>query len=184
MLPVEYLKWGHFLILSLSNPRKNAEVILKTRELFIHEEVYTLCKKMLKRAAQRRIRCESHFFHLSGLHFFINFYYYYQYICYPTLYINKYTGTIMHIIVSILIHSSFCVLQFTLPAWKQNFARVAYTTHRGSAVPSYDNFPQRISPNSQEDDIYDDRCHNVGIPQGLCRRVTDLSRFIPRSLQL
>ena len=41
-----------------------------------------------------------------------------------------------------------------------------------------------LSPNSQEDDIYDDRSHNVGIPQGLCRRVTGIARFIPRSLQL
>jgi hypothetical protein len=38
----------HLLTLSLSNPRKNAEAILKTRELFIHEEVYTLRKNMLK----------------------------------------------------------------------------------------------------------------------------------------
>jgi hypothetical protein len=52
----------HLLTLSLSNPRKKAKAILKTRELFIHEEVYTLCKNTLKTAAQRRMGCKSHFF--------------------------------------------------------------------------------------------------------------------------
>jgi hypothetical protein len=53
----------HLLTPSLSNPRKNAETILKTRELFIHEEVHTLCKNMqTAAAAQRRIAGETRFF--------------------------------------------------------------------------------------------------------------------------
>jgi hypothetical protein len=58
----------HLLTPSLSNPRKNAETILKTRVLFIHEEVHALCKNMrtaaaaAAAAAQRRIAGDSLFF--------------------------------------------------------------------------------------------------------------------------
>jgi len=56
----------HLLTLSLSNPTKNAEAILKTREQFIHEEAYTLRKNMLKQQHPveqnvNRIFCELNF---------------------------------------------------------------------------------------------------------------------------
>jgi len=42
--------------------------------------------------------------------------------------VDKHTGKLIHVII--LTHSSFCVLNLALPAWRPNFAKVAYTTSK------------------------------------------------------
>jgi hypothetical protein len=41
---------------------------------------------------------------------------------------QKYTGKITHIVIDTHTHSSFCVLNFVLPAGRSNFAEAAPTT--------------------------------------------------------
>ena len=44
--------------------------------------------------------------------------------------INKYTGKSLHIIIHMLIYSSFCVLNFTLPTCGPKYVQVSRTTYK------------------------------------------------------
>jgi hypothetical protein len=62
--------------------------------------------------------------------FVLIFFNYYQYIfiAHKVQKNIQVKGKIIRILVCMLIHSSYCVLNFTMPAFKPIFATVAYTT--------------------------------------------------------
>ena len=62
---------------------------------------------------------------------------------------DKYADNIIQVIIRILIHSSFCVLNFMLPTCKTNFGEVVRTTYEAERAWSRSESLKKKGKNKQ-----------------------------------
>jgi len=110
------------LTLPLSKLRQNAEEVLKTNEPCICADIHyitnSFCKNVLK-YWHPGLSCELHFYTVL---LFLQ----YSFIAYD---FDIYIGRNVHIILCILTHYLFCVLNFMLPTCRTNLLKLP-TSHK------------------------------------------------------
>ena len=106
-------------------PTRGCCAVGKTNELFIYGDIHYITNSFVKMCRKYRhtsLGCELRFFYK----FFLLVYCQHKFC--SKWCVEKYTGQVILLIIRLIIHSSFRVLNFTLPACRPKFARVFLAT--------------------------------------------------------